>query len=242
MASVAMSCPCRPGQRADVGKHSRRRPSQGHDKLRQANVALGVEMLAQAYRGDCGQGVERYASAPGTASIAAKIQRAGIELSFAAIDESFWFGHYYQGPHACRSTVLDVARRVAANIAERRKVFPRIAIGDIEPIPALTMRSGWQSDYREWMERFRTTTGYPLGFLHVDVDWDAKNWQTAAVAASRFVYEAGLPFGTIYDASPHMTLVHATRAGSSRLTSVYEPCARPRDTRVMGSVFNPRNQ
>jgi hypothetical protein len=73
-------------------------------RLKEKHVALGVEMLAQAYTlpgvdapARCGGGVEGYAAPAETAAIAAKLKRAGATLQYIAMDEPLWFGHYYRG-------------------------------------------------------------------------------------------------------------------------------------------------
>ncbi len=171
-------------------------------RLHELNIALAVEMLAQSYEGSCGRGVEGYANPSETAAVAVKIKQAGGELQYAAMDAPLWFGHYYRGKSACLSSIPDVVKRVAANIAEYRKAYPRISVGDVEPIPSLTSQPRWQIAYQSWMASYSSTTGQPLAFLHFDIDWGNPGWQAGLKAAVQFARLAHLPFGVIYNASP----------------------------------------
>lgn len=173
-------------------------------RLRERGVSLAAGMLAQAHHEQCGETVEGYAEPGETAAIAAKIKEAGGELRFAAMDEPLWFGHYYRGKGACRLSVADVAHGVASNVSVYLKAFPNIVIGDIEPLPTLTSQEGWQADYREWMEEFRASTGTPLAFLQLDIDWDwpRRKWQLGLYAAVRLLHRVNLPLGIIYNARP----------------------------------------
>jgi len=140
-------------------------------ELKRRHIALGVEMLAQAYTlpgmtapAGCGGGVEGYYPPEQTAALAARIRRAGGQLDYIAMDEPLWFGHYYTGPHACRSSIEDVAARVAANLREYQKLFPNVVIGDIEPFPSITDEPQWSADYQHWREAFRRAVGEPVAF------------------------------------------------------------------------------
>jgi hypothetical protein len=178
-------------------------------ELKQRHVALGIEMLAQAYtlpgmsapRG-CGGGVEGYFPPDQTAALAAKIKHAGGTLAYIAMDEPLWFGHYYSGAHACRSSIDDVAARVAANLREYQKLFPDVVIGDIEPFPSITEAPQWQADYRQWRQAFRRAVGKPIAYLYVDINWGQAGWEPSVRAVSQFAHASDLPLGIIYNAAP----------------------------------------
>lgn len=178
-------------------------------ELKRRHIALGVEMLAQAYTlpgmtapAGCGGGVEGYYPPEQTAALAARIRRAGGQLDYIAMDEPLWFGHYYTGPHACRSSIEDVAARVAANLREYQKLFPNVVIGDIEPFPSITDEPQWSADYQHWREAFRRAVGEPVAFLSADLNWGQTSWPRSLVAAADFAHHADLPFGVIYNAAP----------------------------------------
>lgn len=144
--------------------------------LRQQNIALGLESLAQNWYKEipeCGHGVEGY-SDPGAAKrIVDKLKRAGGALGFVAMDEPLWFGHYYRGKNACNSSIDNVAKRAAVIIGIYTTAFPKVIVGDIEPFPALSSEPNWAADWDVWVKAFRQATGRDLAFLHMDFDWGA---------------------------------------------------------------------
>jgi hypothetical protein len=178
-------------------------------RLKEKHVALGVEMLAQAYTvpgvvspPGCGGGVEGYFPPEQTAELAAKLKRAGADLQYIAMDEPLWFGHYYSGKNACRSSIEDVARRVAANVREYQKVFPHVIVGEMEPFPSITDQPHWQDDYRAWQHAFHVETGQPLAYTFVDINWGIQRWPASLEAFQSFSHTFGTSFGIIYNAAP----------------------------------------
>jgi hypothetical protein len=92
---------------------------------------------------------------------------------------------------------------VAANVNEYRQQFPSLVVGDVEPIPSLTSRNGWQETYRTWMTEFKSAVGAPIAFLYFDIDWDNPNWRRGLADAMHLAKALQLPTGIIYNASPH---------------------------------------
>ncbi len=170
-------------------------------KLKAHHVAFAMESLALSWvhQPKCGQGVESFYDPPGARLTANKIKAAGGELVYVAMDEPLWYGHYYSGHDACHSSLRNTAERAAAIMAEYRKVFPKVMIGDIEPFPALTEQPDWRSDYLEWMADFEAAMGQPIAFLHVDINWPKPDWPASLKEAAEFAHERGLTFGIIYN-------------------------------------------
>jgi hypothetical protein len=172
-------------------------------KLKQKHIALGVEMLAQAYDPPgCGGGVEGYFPTNQVTQLAAKLKRAGAEVAYIVMDEPLWFGHYFDGPHACHSSIENVADRVAENLNEYLKVFPNAIIGDGEPFPAITNQPAWRDDYRHWLAAFRTKTGRALAFTTVDINWGHTEWPQGLQAFVSFARDVHMPVGIIFNAAP----------------------------------------
>ena len=172
-------------------------------RLRQKHIALGIEMLAQAYDPPgCGGGVEGYFPTGQVRALAAKLKRAGAEVGYIAMDEPLWFGHYFDGPHACHSSIDDVADRVAENLNEYLKVFPNAVVGDGEPFPAITNQPAWKDDYRHWMAAFHAKTGKALAFTDIDINWGHTNWPESLRAFVSFARDVHMPVGVIYNAAP----------------------------------------
>ncbi|MBV9982221.1 hypothetical protein [Bradyrhizobium sp.] len=173
-------------------------------RLKEKHVALGIEMLAQADDDPpgCGGGVEGYFPTYMVAALASKLKRTGAEVGYIAMDEPLWFGHYYNGKNACRSSIDNVAERVAKNLHEYLKVFPNAIIGDGEPFPSITDQPTWKDDYRHWMEAFHAKVGKELAFTNVDINWGVKNWPASVQAVARFAQDIKMPLGIIYNAGP----------------------------------------
>ena len=172
-------------------------------RLKEKNIGLGVEMLAQAYSSPgCGGGVEGYLPPDQTAALAAKVRRANGAVQYVAMDEPVWFGHHYNGPEACHSLIDNVAERVTANLREYLKVFPDLTIGDIEPFPSMSDQPNWQADYSAFRAAVQKATGKPIAYLFVDIDWARPNWEEGLKAIAQYAQNTHLALGIIYNASP----------------------------------------
>ena len=168
--------------------------------LKQHGIALAIESLAQSWVGQppCGQGVEGYGDPDQAAQIATKIKRVGGVLSYVAMDEPLFFGHFYTGKNACRSSVDNVAERVSAVLSEYRAVFPHVKLGDIEPAGAALL-PGWGPAYAAFLNAVRTRMGHGLGFLHADVDWNAPGHMSGMLDLRGIALANRLTFGVIYN-------------------------------------------
>ncbi|MFL9875111.1 hypothetical protein [Paraburkholderia megapolitana] len=172
-------------------------------RLKAKHVALGIEMLAQAYDASgCGGGVEGYFPTDQVATLAAKLKRAGAEVGYIAMDEPLWFGHYYSGKNACDSSIDNVAERVAKDLNEYLKVFPDAIVGEAEPFPSITDQPTWKEDYRHWMTAFHAKVGKPLAFTDVDINWGVQRWPSSLQQVADFARDVDLPLGIIYNAGP----------------------------------------
>jgi hypothetical protein len=173
-------------------------------RLKEHNVAMSVAMLAQAYdkQAHCGANVEGYFPPEQTAVWALKLRQNGADLKYLAMDEPLWFGHYYNGPSACHSTIERVAELVAENVRAYKKQYPNVAVGDGLPVPSFTDQPNWQADLKHWMQAFNSANGQPLAFIQLDIDWQHKNWEQSVKALSRFLRGMNMPFGIVYNAPP----------------------------------------
>jgi len=70
--------------------------------LQQRHLALAVEAGPLTANASCGQGVESFAGIEEGWRIAQRIKQAGGTLHLIALDEPYFFGHFYDGPQACR--------------------------------------------------------------------------------------------------------------------------------------------
>ena len=142
-------------------------------ELNAHHIAINLGILATNWFHEppCGGGIEGY-SDPGSANgTVAKLLRAGASIGMISMDEPLYFGHYYQGKNACRSTIEDVAQRTAVIVKIYTAAFPNVIIGDSEPFPAISSAPGWQADYPRWVESFQRETSAALSFTDIDINW-----------------------------------------------------------------------
>lgn len=141
--------------------------------LSSRHIALGLEILATNWFHEppCGQGIEGFIDPGAVNQVVAKLLKAGGTVNLIAMDEPFWFGHFYSGKNACHSSIPDLASRVAVIVKIYTAAFPNVIVGDIEPFPAVSSQANWQAAYASWVKAFQAATGTPLSFLHLDFDW-----------------------------------------------------------------------
>ncbi len=166
--------------------------------LHQHHVGFAIEMGAVQFEpGECGGG-EGYAASHLVDRLAGKLQRLGLTLDYWAMDEPLWFAHERTwGRNGCAYPVDAVAERVARNVADMRRHFPNIVVGDVEvlsgnhvPPPQLL------ADYTAFAQAFQRDTGRPLAFIHWDVSWRSGGAQLIHLF-SRQMRAQGLRVGVI---------------------------------------------
>jgi len=113
------------------------------------------------------------------------------------MDEPLTFGHYYNKKNACRYSIDDVARRVAAAIAEIKQIYPDVRVVD-EEAPPITTTAQWNADFPKWLEAYRRATGAPLDAIVFDLDW-RQPWQEIVVPGVRVAHQAGVRAGIFLD-------------------------------------------
>ena len=143
------------------------------EDLSARHIALGLEVLATNWYHEpaCGGGVEGFIDPGAVNQVVAKLLKARATVDFIAMDEPLWYGHFYSGRNACHNPIQDLARRVAVIVRIYTAAFPNLAVGDIEPFPAVSSQPGWQEAYASWVRAFQAESGTPLSFLHLDFDW-----------------------------------------------------------------------
>src|SRR6202043_2139937 len=113
------------------------------------HIALGVEILATNWYHEptCGAGLEGYIDPGSVNQVVAKVLRNGGTINLIAMDEPLWFGHFFSGKNACRSSIADLASRVAVIVKIYTAAFPNVIVGDTEPFPAISNQPNWQAAY-----------------------------------------------------------------------------------------------
>ncbi|MEW6438575.1 MAG: carboxypeptidase-like regulatory domain-containing protein [Pseudomonadota bacterium] len=182
--------------------------------LNRRHIALNVGILPTNWFHEplCGQGIEGY-SDPGSANqTVAKLLRAGASVGYFSMDEPLWFGHFYTGKHACKSSIGNLAERTATIVKIYAAAFPKAIVGEAEPFPAVSSEPNWAAAYAAWTQAFRKATGTPIQFLQLDFNWgdpklnkgsahDGSNAATVAALTRQVTAIArknGLKVGMIY--------------------------------------------
>lgn len=164
------------------------------DDMRRRRIALAVEAGPLDPPADCGQGIEGFAGLAEGLKIARRIQDAGGELNLIALDEPYYFAHFYDGPNACHWDAEKVAKEVGEYIEAIRRVFPNVMIGDTEP---LTGAANAQA-YIKWLDVFQKVNGFNLAFIHMDIDWSRSDWANEVVMIEEYGDRLNVPVGIIY--------------------------------------------
>jgi len=164
------------------------------DDLRGRGIALAVEAGPLDAPANCGQGIEGFAGTEEGLNIARRIKNAGGEISLIALDEHYFFAHFYAAQNACRWEAEKVAAEVGEYIETVRRVFPEVKVGDTEPLAGAATAQAYMS----WLDTFRNVNGYNLAFLHMDMDWSRPDWADEVIAIGEHGDIIGVPVGIIY--------------------------------------------
>lgn len=143
---------------------------------------------------DCGQGIEGFSGVSYAVGAAKRIKSAGGMLHFLAMDEPYFYGHFYDGPNACHWSAEKIAGEIDQFVKAVKVVFPDILIGDTEALAG----NATAGDFKAWIETFRTVNGYDLAFLHMDVDWARPTWADEVIAIEEHGNAFNVPVGIIY--------------------------------------------
>jgi hypothetical protein len=163
--------------------------------LSRRGLAIAIETGPLDPDPDCGNGIEGFATVASSLQMARDIKAAGGTLDLIALDEPDFFASLYDGPNACHWTSERVAREVDEFIQAVRGVFPNVIVGDTEPLAG----AGGAQQYQDWLDTFREENGYPLAFLHLDIDWSRPHWPDEVKAIQQHGTQIGVAVGIIYN-------------------------------------------
>jgi hypothetical protein len=135
--------------------------------------------------------------------IANKIKRLGGELKYIAMDEPVFYARYYNGARACHWPIDAIAQSASSNVSQFRAVFPDVAIGQIEPVAAMTDKD-WRADLAQWLKSYRLRTGIPIAFFHFDMLWRGPFIDNTRQALALLRSE-NIPFGVIFNSRGDVT-------------------------------------
>ena len=145
----------------------------------------------------CGQGLEAYRPFDQVMVALRRIKEAGGVVTYISLDEPLWYAHSYQGKHACKMSVDDIATEVARHLASARSTFPAVRLGDVEPINAFPANDV-KSVFSQWYQAFKIAAGEPFAYMQADVLFN-KPWQDTMRAVEQLSAEEHITFGVIYD-------------------------------------------
>jgi len=168
--------------------------------LKRRHIALALEAGLLTKTDRCQQRSEAYLDHLLTLrQMIEKIHRDGGDLRFIAMDEPFFYGHEYSGPTACHDSASAIAGQIGQNLYVIRIIFPKVIVGDIEPVGA---SRPWIGQLAHWVDAYRTTTGQKLAFLDTDVDWSYEAMRNVGPLAAE-LKRRNVPLGIIYNASKY---------------------------------------
>lgn len=164
--------------------------------MKDHGMRLAVEYGPLHQAAGCGP-LEGFNPVPSITRMANRVQRLGGRLDYAAMDEPYWFAHIYSGPRSCHWSAAQIAKNAMASYDALRKVFPAIAIGDIEPVSQIA-DGNLLDQYATWINVWREKTRSKLAFFDADVNWSPVNDATLAQLAKMLAVDH-IVFGVIYD-------------------------------------------
>ena len=185
--------------------------------LHSRKIRLGVGLLPLTSENwdVCGRGVEGYSARSQPLANAMRLRSAGLRPAYFGMDEPLWFGHFYDGPHACHSSINEVVKEVAKKVRQVNSIFPQAQIGEVEPISALwrVRPDRWASEIQEWLAEYHAATGHKLAFFRLDMEWN-HGWQTQIGELTDILRRAGVPLQIIYNSGSHTDKEWTARAES----------------------------
>lgn len=158
-------------------------------------MALAMELGPLPETGECGGG-EGYGF-DHSLDVVRKVQIFGGRVDIVVFDGPYAFGHFYNGidPVPCRWPLERIAAESAAFVRALRQIEPGVVVGGLEP----TWVELSAQDIADWLDAFESALGEPLGFIHLDVDWQRSDWPEFAVEVQGLANDRGVPFGIIYN-------------------------------------------
>lgn len=179
--------------------------------LKEHHIGLAIEgpVLRIGPAESCGN-TEGYTKVPLARLVIERLKRLGGVLDYWAADEPLFFGHAARpsfGLDPCRWSIRKVAGRAAQFSTELRAAFPNAKFVDIEPISNFR-GARWIGQFRKWVHDYWEATGTPFAGIVMDIAWwdKAVDWRARAFDLTRYLREARIPVGVIYDGdSPEKT-------------------------------------
>ena len=204
------------------------------EDLNRRDLALAVEAGPLNASNDCGQGIESFAGIQEGLKIANRIKIAGGTIHLIALDEPYYFGHFYAGLNACHWTAEKIAAEVDHYIQAVKSVFPDVLVGDTEPLAGAANDKAYQS----WLDTFRSVNQYDLAFLHMDVDWSRPAWAQEVLSVEKYGKQIGVPIGIIYTGNAFDTTDESWISAAGERVKKYELQAGGQPDQILFQSWN----
>ena len=193
----------------------------------------------------CGNGIEGFGA--GIVPVLKRIRALGGNLTYLVMLQPFQWGSLYKGAKSCQWDAHQVAVNALVEVRQAKAIFPRLLVGDIMAVPAFRETGpDWAKQFGNWFDIWRSVSGAPLAFFHVDVDWTVPNWQEAIAAIRAQVERRGIRFGMVYNgfltdesdtawmaAAENHVLDYEVRAGSAPPAQVDFQSWNPHPTHLL---------
>ena len=161
--------------------------------LARRGIPVAVEMGPLVSDENCGQNTEGFSGA-GALEAARRLQAAGADVRYVALDEPFFYAHIFDGSNACHWDANKIAAQVRDFRDVWRGVYPAVQIGDIEPVTVGVTAQ----DYLDFLDAYWLAAGEPFAFLHLDIT-RIPGWPAVALALEQGARLRGVPVGMIYN-------------------------------------------
>jgi len=166
---------------------------------------MGIEIEAPSLQATstCGSGVEGYVPFglsihDFTLAYLRRLKALGAQVTFVKVDEPFFFGNVVGDPRSCHFPVSEVARQVGKYSRLVKTVYPKAAVGDVEPVIAGAYPTDVVSALQGWHRIYRNVVGKRLPFFIADNDYSNPEWPEIDKQLETATRNSGMRFGIIY--------------------------------------------
>jgi hypothetical protein len=99
---------------------------------------------------------------------------------------------------SCHSTVSEIASQVGAYAQLVRSIYPKAAVGDVEPIIASAYPQGVTTAIAQWHATYRKVSGMRFPFFFADIDFSNPLWPSIVKTLEDETRQSRMRFGIIY--------------------------------------------
>lgn len=207
--------------------------------LKVRHIALALDMLPlKGGAQNCGYHVEGYSAPLQTLSLATRVKTLGGDVAYFDMDEPLYYGHFYTGANACKSTVEELIQQIAEKVKQVREVFPNVRIGETEPFPGVTNEG--LDTLANWLDEYRKMVGEPLAFVRIDMDWNSE-WKLHAKQIAALLRKKRVALQVIYNGSGQDSSDEEWSAHALDHARAFEALVKPRAVAIQSWTSYPKH-